>query len=339
MALDAVVGALEGILAVVAGAAGLALVHVSHGGLECAGLVGEDLGVAVGTLVHAEMEVVAEVCLAGIGLEQDVGRLVAFVALVALTLDGEGIRAVVAAAAGFPFFHLGHGCLGCAGLVGEYLGVAVWALEHADMDLVAEDRVGGSLGFEGNFAGFHPLVAVAAIAGHGEGFLAVVAGAAGFALFHLRHGHVIVFAGDDFAVVAASAGNFPLCQVSVVAEGHLGCALHFKGNIAGFALVAFGAELFVLDAECLDAGVAGTAGLGLFHFGHGVTLLAFQVEDGVVANLAVLVVLFQVDVVAEDDRFGVLECKLDILGLFRRNRKGEGDDESNCCKETKQVHI
>ena len=98
MALDALLR-LERILAVVTGTARLPFVHILHCCLEFAGFEREYLGVAVYTLVHAEMEIMAEFCLTGISLEFYVRRLVTFVALVALTGNGEGILAVVATAA------------------------------------------------------------------------------------------------------------------------------------------------------------------------------------------------------------------------------------------------
>lgn len=53
VALDAIFG-FEGILAIVACSAGFTpLIHVAHLCLERTGLEGEDLGVAVGALVHA----------------------------------------------------------------------------------------------------------------------------------------------------------------------------------------------------------------------------------------------------------------------------------------------
>ena len=73
------------------------------------------------------------------------------------------------------------------------------------MELVAEQRVGYTVGLEFDLPGCHPLVAVAAVAGHGEGDLIVVTGAAALPLFHLGHGDLLFPAGDHLAVVAALA--------------------------------------------------------------------------------------------------------------------------------------
>ena len=99
VALDTVTGRYECVLAVVTGAARLAFIHLIHLCLERSCLEGEDLGVAVSTLVHAEMEFMAEVCFASLGLEKNVARFVAFVALVAFTGYGKGIFAIVTGAA------------------------------------------------------------------------------------------------------------------------------------------------------------------------------------------------------------------------------------------------
>ena len=93
--------------------------------------------------------------------------------------------AVMTAAAGLAALHAGHGCLESTGFVWEGLGVAVGTLEHADMYLVTEDGVRYPFQLEGDFAWFHPLVAVTAVTGNSKRQLVVVAGAAGLALFHL----------------------------------------------------------------------------------------------------------------------------------------------------------
>ena len=98
MALDAVTGRDESILAVVAGAARFTFVHIVHFGLECACLVREYLGVAVNAFVHAEMDIVAEVGFSRFCFKEDVAWFIAFMAFVALTGDGKCILAVVAAA-------------------------------------------------------------------------------------------------------------------------------------------------------------------------------------------------------------------------------------------------
>jgi len=207
MALDAIAGRDERILAVVAGTTGFPFVHIAHFGLECACFVRKGLGVAVSAFVHAEVEFMAEIGFASLGLEYNVPRFVAFVALVALTFYRERVFTIVAGAAGFAALHASHGCLKRAGLVLEGLGVAVRAFEHADMHLMTEDSICYTFELESYFTRFHPFVAVAAVAGNCKRHLAVMTGSAGLAFFHLNHRDIAIPAGDDLAVMAAAAGE------------------------------------------------------------------------------------------------------------------------------------
>jgi hypothetical protein len=63
--------------------------------------------------------------------------------------------------------------------------------------------------------------------------------------------------------------------------------------------------------------VAGAAGLGLFHFGHGKMLAISQIKDGIVTYSAIIVVFGQMGCMAENNRVGVFKGKLDILCLYR----------------------
>ena len=92
----------------------------------------------------------------------------------------KGILAfAVAAAAGLALFHVGHGRLGAADAVGEYLGVAVRTLVGLQMEFMAEGGLTGRLRDHiVDDARFQALVALGAVAGCGEDVLAVVAGAA-----------------------------------------------------------------------------------------------------------------------------------------------------------------
>lgn len=62
--------------------------------------------------------------------------------------------------------------------------------------------------------------------------------------------------------------------------------------------------------------MAGAAGLGLFHVSHGELGFALQVEYGIVADAAVVVVFFKVEVVAEDYGFSILEGEGDVFSLL-----------------------
>ena len=101
MALDAVVDTKRILAFAVAGAAGFAVFHVSHGCLGAADAVGEYLGVAVSTLVGLQVEFVAEGGITGRfrELEVDDARFHTLVALGAVAGCGEDVLAVVAGTA------------------------------------------------------------------------------------------------------------------------------------------------------------------------------------------------------------------------------------------------
>ena len=102
MALGAFILDREGVFAlVVAGAAGLALFHLSHGRLRPADAVREDFGVAVGTLVGLQVELVAEGCVTFRFRQHviDDARFQAGVTFGAVSGSGKDIFAVMAGAA------------------------------------------------------------------------------------------------------------------------------------------------------------------------------------------------------------------------------------------------
>lgn len=257
--LDAVVLHREGVLAVVACAAGSARFHLSHGGRGSALLVFEDLGVAIGAFEHPQMESMVEEGFTEACLPGKLGRLEARVALTAVTSGGKGILAVMAGAAGFTFFHVGHGVMFGAGPVCKEFRVAIGTLVHAEMEVVAEGGVGNSLDFERHgFRRRHSLVAFAAVAGHRKCLLAVMAGAAGFPLLHLGHGNL---PGTDNILVAMAGAAFAaeLGDVKLVLEDRISGPLHLEDYWAGLAFVAANAFSVIGNAEGLDAGVAGAA--------------------------------------------------------------------------------
>jgi len=209
------------------------------------------------------------------------------------------------------------------GLEGEYLGVTILAAIHTSMDLVAESDVGDTLYLEADILRFHSPMTVAAVAGHGKSLFPVMAGATGFPLFHLRHGDVLFLAGDHLAVVAALALASGLGYVHIVAEDHIAQPLDLVVDITGFSLVAASAIFFGSDTEGLDAGMAGTARLGLFHFRHGEALALLQIVNGVVTNPAIVVIFTEVNVMAEYHRISVGETVLDVLGFLGVRHDGQ----------------
>ena len=160
---------------------------------------------AVCTLVHAQVEFMAEFNLAAIIFESYNAWFEAFVAFITIGCGCKSIFAIVAGAAIFAVIQIRHGEVLCSCFVGEQFGVAFLAAEYAGVDRMPENCRLNSLALEADLFRFHTLVAVAAVAGYSEGFGPVVTSAASLSLFHLRHGYPGVFAGNDFAVVAAFA--------------------------------------------------------------------------------------------------------------------------------------
>lgn len=143
--------------------------------------------------------------------------------------DAEGLLAVMAGAAGFALIHLGHGdpFVWPGGKQGRVAGVAVGVC--GKVFFMAE--MGGTGGFY-VVRDLLDQVATGALF-QGEGFGAVVAGAAGFALFHVRHCVADLLLDGVYAVVAGVAvvGHAALFDVILVAEDNFAGAFGLKGDI------------------------------------------------------------------------------------------------------------
>ncbi len=100
-----------------------------------------------------------------------------------------------------------------------------------------------------------------------------------------------------------------------VTEGGRAETLDLVHDIAGLAFVALDTVFLGSDTERFDAGMAGAAGFRLFHVGHRIAFTVFQTENGVMAHSAVIIILGQMDGMAEDDRFGALELVGDVFGF------------------------
>ena len=137
--------------------------------------------------------------------------------------------------------------------------MAILATVGLGMELMAECGRSHTFEVEGDLLGFQPLVAAVAVGGYGECFLAVMTGAAGPAIFHLRHGHGFFLAGYDLAIVTALAGSAGFCNMGGMTEYRLAQALDVVGYLTGFALVAADAIFFSSNAERFNAAVACSA--------------------------------------------------------------------------------
>lgn len=93
----------------------------------------------------------------------------------------------MAESARLAVFHVCHAGLYYTRFEGENFGVAIGAFIGLQMELVAEGGF-AARSLPCDFARFHSLVALVTVTSGGEGILAVVADAAGFALDHVSHG-------------------------------------------------------------------------------------------------------------------------------------------------------
>lgn len=138
-----------------------------------------------------------------------------------------------------------------------------------------------------------------------KGFFTIMAGSAGFPFFHLGHGYRGIFAGTVQGAVTGGA-VLHLCQMSGMTERSRAGFFHLVDDF--FNLVAFAA---LVGIKSLFAVVAGTAGLALVHFSHGVVPFAFvcRVAGSATEGWRTPLGFFgQMLAMAEDNRTGILRC-------------------------------
>ncbi len=346
MALVTVTGGGKGVLAVMTGAAGLSFHHGPHAEMFGAMFEREEFGVALGAFVHPQVNLVAENSRSNSAVGKYEGHIagdIACMTLGALSGHGKGVLAVVTGAASAATFHGSHGDLKRSVFEGEEFRMTdVTFVIHPQVDLVTEEGRGSLLAGYGKgylFRG-HPFVTTTAVGRHGKGALAVMADAAFLPLLHLGHGDVVLTGDDGLAVMTALAFAGGLGDVEGVTEGRILNSLCLEDDITGFSFMAANARFFVGDAECLHTGVAGAASLGLFHHLHGVMPLLPDVEDGVVAHLAVTVDVprLQVKVVTEDNLVGILEVEFDVLGFGGKTGMYHGQGDENRQGREQNLH-
>ena len=140
--------------------------------------------------------------------------------------------AVMAGTARFPLLHVSHACLGVRAGV-EYPAVADGALHGLQMPCVTELDRAGFLDLVGDLADFVAMDTVS----QGKSRGTVVAGAAGFPLFHVSHCEPSIFVFfADMAGLAAEIGGCPafFLQVDLVTENHGAGILGGVRNILQF---------------------------------------------------------------------------------------------------------
>lgn len=207
---------------VVTGAAGFATLHISHLIAFGRHTGSEYAVVAVTALVHAEMKFMTEVGNAGFGNFEShfQGRSMT---LVAITLDGKCRVPFMAGATRRPFFHFDHRVPLIVRPGHEQLAMAVTTLVHLKVLCVTETgviRKGDIL----------DRVTLAAIGCHAESGLPIMAGAAGFTLFHLGHGKALSRhpRGKNLVVAVITLEH---AQMQRMAEVHLTDIGYGEGDI------------------------------------------------------------------------------------------------------------
>ncbi len=151
VAFIAVAGRSERFFIVVAGTAGLALVHLSHGEMFAAGFIGERLGVALLAAEHGSVDRVSEEgWFNPFHFEGDVFRFHSHMAFATIAGNGKGFCAVMTGAASSALFHLRHGYApALAGYDFAIMTAFAFTAHFGVMNDVAENGVTSSRNFIG----------------------------------------------------------------------------------------------------------------------------------------------------------------------------------------------
>ena len=195
----------------------------------------------------------------------------------ALLFDTESALSVMAAAAGFTFFHLFHRYFRLAAGRLVQRGVAIAAVVGRCVKFVAEGHVAGALLLEGQF----PYRVAFGAFFYGESLFAVVAGAARFTFFHGGHSGAFVMLVRSVQLRMAFIA-FRDFNVGFMTEVGRAGLFYFVGyffyRVAGDAFV---------ETEGFFAVVAGTARFTFFHVRHGEGFVVAGGKDGRMASAAV----------------------------------------------------
>jgi len=156
-----------------------------------------------------------------------------------------------------------------------------------------------------------------------KGVFAVMTGAAGPSFFHQGHGHRLSYRQIEYLRMAHLA--LTGAEMLLVTERHRPRFSDFHADVRDFvtldAILQIGGPLAI---------VARSTGLAFFHIGHSVTGLAPQIENGIMAGLAVIfnALLFEMLIMVEYDlaEVGDPECDiLDVDGIGERANEDRDD--------------
>ena len=194
------------------------------------------------------------------------------------------------------------------------LDVAITALKHTRVQLVAEFNVSRIRYFEVNFPGGMALKTLLYL----KRVFTVMASAAGFSLLHLSHcngffcGQIVNF--------GMAGGAFISAEMLLMTESHQSRFFDRHGYIRNFVTLDA-----IVETECSFAIMAGATGLAFFHLRHVVSSLVSEIENGIMTGLAVIfdALLFEMLAVVEYYLTEIGNLKGDILDVYRiRERAG-----------------
>jgi hypothetical protein len=115
--------------------------------------------------------------------------------------------------------------------------------------------------------------------------------------------------------------------VDGMTEDGIGGTVDDVGDVLRYSSVAADAILVIGNTESLHPRMAGTAGLGVFHIDHGVMPRPLPIIQPVMARLAIVVVLPQVQIMVENDGIPMFGLEADLLCFLlceQDHREGKG---------------
>lgn len=246
-------------LAIVAGAARLAFLHVGHAPMPAVLTRSKDTVMAIRTFEQGYMAFVAKKSPAGfLGVKNHINR--GHVAFVAVSTHAEGGFPIVAGTTGCALFHFGHGKTFIARAGSIQPVVAIFAGKRAKMALMTEAGIITE-------TDLLDRMTFAAVLFYAKGGFTIVTGSARLTFFHVSHrksGCGNTGAKDGVMAVTTAKIAFVPDMTEIDDSG----ILDPKGYVSRCARVAF-----IAVCRYSESGLAimtGAAGLALFHLWHGI---------------------------------------------------------------------
>lgn len=271
---------------IVAGAAGVAFLHLGHGPAAVSRTGEEQPVMAVAAGLEFEVLHMGE---AGIMGKEHIPQGVAGAAIGGGS-GGKSSFAVVARAARLPFAHLSHRIAFAPFSGGKDAIVAVTAAIHLTVGIMPESHGAGSPRFEVDLFGFH--MATVTVAAHSEYRFIFMTDTAGKPLFHIGHGIAPTIHPAYEGAAVATAALQKSGMDSVAEEGIAFIERHIlDGSVAAAAVT--------LDREGGTAVVTAAARLLRFHLQHCVALAVGTGHEQLVVAVSTNMAESQVGIMAE----------------------------------------